>query len=285
MQDSCLILDGFSLIFRSFFGMPARIRTTEGQPINAVLGFYNSLQRLINQIQPTYVVAAFDYPEPTFRHAMYPEYKANRPPMPEDLKSQLPLIRRILRTGGIPILEMPGFEADDVMGTVSRILPSSTEAYIVTSDRDALQLVNSQVTVLVPDRRENRIYTPQTVAAEWGVSPSQIPDLKALMGDASDNIPGVPLVGRKTAVRWLTHYQDLDALLHQASELRGKAGENLRRFHDSARLYRQLATIRCSAPILWCWQSCRLALDTDALRATLDQIGIRARLPESQTGS
>lgn len=260
--------------------MPTTIRTIKGKAINAALGFYNTLTKLIDQIQPSYLVVAFDNPEPTFRHKMYDEYKANRPPMPEELKLQLPLIRAILTACKIPILELPGYEADDIIGTITRSLPSNTEAYVVTLDRDTLQLVTDEVSVLVPNSNQNKIYTPDIVKYEWKVSPKLIPDIKALMGDSSDNIPGIPLVGPKTAVKWLKQYGDLDNLLANADRLSGKAGANLRNNPDHALLYRDLATIRVNVPITWCWQSLKLTNNFSQLRETLDEIGIRAKLPQ-----
>lgn len=280
MKDCCLILDGHALTYRAFFGVPDRIRTVKGKAINAVLGFYNTLSSLINQIHPDYLVVAFDLPEPTFRHLLYEEYKANRPPMPEDLKYQIPLIRQLLESFEIPILELPGYEADDIVGTLTKFLPNKhTEAYVVTTDRDALQLVNDNVSVLVPNSRENKIYTPAVVEHEWQVTPSLIPDLKALMGDNSDNIPGIPLVGPKTAVRWLNKFGTLEQVLANADQLPGKAGENLRNNLTEAKLYKELATIQLNVPITWCWQSLKLVNDFSPVRDTLEEIGIRAKLP------
>ncbi|NLM25164.1 MAG: hypothetical protein GX208_03480 [Firmicutes bacterium] len=282
MKDCCLILDGYALTYRAFFGVPDRIRTVKGKAINAVLGFYNTLSSLINQIHPDYLVVAFDLPQPTFRHLMYGQYKANRPPMPEDLKYQIPIIRQLLAAFKIPILELPGYEADDIVGTLTRCLPSDdTEAYIVTTDRDSLQLVNEQVSVLVPNSKENKIYTPPVVEHEWKVKPALIPDLKALMGDSSDNIPGIPLVGPKTAVKWLEKYGSLEEVLANAEQLPGKAGKNLRNNIDNAKLYKELATIKVNVPITWCWKSLKLVDDFSEVKDVLDEIGIMAKLPNT----
>ncbi len=281
MKDCCLILDGFALTYRAYFGVPNTIRTTQGRAINAVLGFYNTLSSLINQIHPKYLVVAFDNPQPTFRHIMYKDYKANRPPMPDDLRHQIPLIRDVLAACNIPILELPGYEADDVVGTLTRLLPPNTDAYVITMDRDALQLVNDHVSVLVPNSRENKIYTPKIVFYEWNVTPVRIPDLKALMGDSSDNIPGVPKVGKKTAVKWLHQYGTLENILAAADELTGRVGESLREHKNQALLCKDLATIRLDTPIMWCWQSLHLTKDFSPLRKTLADIGIRARLPRT----
>ena len=281
MKDTCLILDGFSLTYRAYFGMPDTIRTRSGLAINAVLGFYNTLTSLINQIHPRYLVVAFDLPHPTFRHTMYQPYKAQRPPMPLDLRAQIPLIREVLAACNIPILALQGYEADDILGTITRLLPPETEAYVVTTDRDALQLVTNNVSVLVPNSRENKIFTPHIVKHEWQVPPKLIPDLKALMGDASDNIPGVPKVGPKTAVKWLTAYGSLENTLAAADTIKGKVGESLREHKEQTILYKDLATIRVDAPIVWCWKSLALTQDFSPLRETLERIGIRASLPRT----
>jgi len=199
--------------------------------------------------------------------------------MPEELRPQLPLIREVLEGCAIPIIELSGFEADDVIGTIAAALPEDVHAYIVTTDRDALQLVTDKVSVLVPNSKENRIYTPDIVQCEYAVAPSRIPDLKALMGDNSDNIPGVPLVGPKTAKRWLCEYGSLEALIEKSHVLKGKAGENLRAHTEQAFLYKRLATIDCDVPVLVCWRSCQLKIEGPVLRKTLEEIGIRAALP------
>ena len=280
MKECCVIIDGFALTYRAYFGLPNSIRTIKGTAINAVLGFYNTLTSLINQIQPEYLVVASDHPQPTFRHKMYPKYKANRPPMPKELELQLPMIESVLAACEIPILQLPGYEADDVIGTITNSLPDNIEAYIITIDRDILQLVNEQVSVLIPNSQKNKIYTPDIVRYEWHVDPELIPDLKALMGDASDNIPGIKLVGPKTAVKWLTKYGNLKNILESAKELPGKAGANLRKQRSKAVLYQDLTTIRVNAPIMWCWQSLRLINDFSPLRDTLAELGINAKLPQ-----
>lgn len=274
------MLDCFALTYRAYFGMPDTIRTRSGQAINAVLGFYNTVYSLIEQFRPEYLIVASDHPEPTFRHNLYSQYKAQRPPMPEDLKSQLPLIREVIESLEIPLVEVAGYEADDVIGTITKNLPADTHCYVITSDRDALQLSNEQVTIVAPNSRANKVYTPEIVQYEWGVAPSRIPDVKALMGDSSDNIPGVPLVGPKTAVRWLTAYDSLENLLEHTHQLKGKAAENLAAHKDEAKLYKFLATIHCSVPTMVCWQKAKLSFDPRVLRQTLDQMGIMAAIPE-----
>ena len=283
MKQCCLIIDGFALVYRAYYGLPNTIRNSSGLAVNAVIGFYNTLSSLISQIQPQYLAAVFDHPQPTFRHKLYPPYKANRPPMPVELQEQLPLIAELLAAMEIPILKLPGYEADDVIGTIAANLPYGTEAYIATVDRDTLQLVNDTVTVLIPNRRSNRIYTPDTVEAEIQLPPALIPDLKALMGDASDNIPGISMIGPKTAVKWLKRFGGLELIIANAKLLRGKAGANLRANKSQALLFKNLSTIRINAPIAWCWKHCRLTPDLSPVLPTLAAFGIRAKLPQTFT--
>ena len=273
------------MVYRAYYGLPNTIRNSNGLMINAVIGFYNTLSSLISQMQPQYLIAVFDHPQPTFRHKLYPPYKANRPPMPVELQKQLPWIKELLVAWKIPILKLPGYEADDVIGTITANLPDDTEAYIVTVDRDTLQLVNDGVTVLIPSSRTNKIYTPDTVELEMQLPPALIPDLKALMGDASDNIPGISLIGPKTAVKWLRHFGSLEQIIANAKLLRGKAGANLRENKSLALLFKDLITIRSNAPIAWCWRRCRLTSDFSSVLPALAAMGIRARLPQAFTAT
>ncbi|HHT72300.1 MAG TPA: hypothetical protein GX008_01120 [Firmicutes bacterium] len=279
LPKTCLVLDCFALTYRAYFGLPSTIRTRSGQAINAVLGFYNTVFSLIQQFRPEYIVVASDHPEPTFRHDLYSQYKAQRPPMPEDLKNQLPLIREVIDSMELPLLKAPGFEADDVIGTITKRLPPETHCYVITTDRDALQLAQDTVTIVSPNSRANKVYTPEIVEYEWGVPPEGIPDMKALMGDGSDNIPGVPLVGPKTARRWLKEYGTLENLLEHTHELKGKAAQNLAASKQDVILYKHLATIHCDVPTVVCWRQARLSFDPAVLRETLGSIGIRAAVP------
>lgn len=280
MSKTCLILDCFALVYRAFFGLPTTIRRQDGQAINAVLGFYNTVSALMEQFHPDYLFVASDHPSKTFRHELFPEYKAQRPPMPEDLKGQISLIEEVVESFNAPLVKLAGYEADDVIGTITKHAPSDTHCYIITTDRDALQLVTEKVTVIAPNSKANKVFTPELVEYEMGVAPKLIPDLKALMGDASDNIPGIPLVGPKTAVRWLEAYGSLDDILENAHLLPGKAGQNMAESQKEALLYRHLATIKRDVPTFCCWQAGRLAFDERQVRQTLDALGIRASIPQ-----
>ncbi|HPT82800.1 MAG TPA: 5'-3' exonuclease H3TH domain-containing protein [Limnochordia bacterium] len=278
-MSTCLILDCFSLVYRSFFGLPTSIKRQDGQIINAVLGFYNTLTALMEQFQPDYLFVASDHPSPTFRHELFPDYKQHRPPMPEELRGQIELIEEVIASFSVPMIKFPGYEADDIMGTLANYAPAGTHCYIVTTDRDALQLVSDEITVVAPNSRANKMYTPEIVQYELGVSPALVPHYKALVGDTSDNIPGIPLVGPKTAVKWLNMFGSLDDLLQNADLLPGKAGQNLAANRDKARLYLELTTIDRNVPTYCCWHAGRLAFAEQEVRRTLESLGIRASIP------
>lgn len=280
MSKTCLILDCFSLVYRAFFGLPTTIRRQDGQAINAVLGFYNTATSLLEQFQPEYFFVASDHPSPTFRHELFPQYKAQRPPMPVELRGQIELIEELIASLDAPLIKLQGYEADDVIGTITKHAPRDIHCYVVTTDRDALQLVADNVTVISPNSRANKVFNPELVKHEMGVEPELVPDLKALMGDASDNIPGIPLVGPKTAVRWLKMFGSLDEIINNADLLPGKAGKNLAENTEQALLYRRLATIERNVPTYCCWQAGRVAIDPSKVREALDSFGIRAAVPQ-----
>jgi DNA polymerase-1 len=229
-----LLLDGHSLAFRAFFALPLEnFSTTTGQPTNAVYGFTAMLINVLRDEQPTHVAVAFDRSEPTFRHEQYVEYKATRKESPADFRNQLSLIFEVLDALGIARLSVAGFEADDVIATLATQATQSEapmEVLIVTGDRDALQLVNDDVTVLYTMRgiSEMKRFTPEEVEAKYGLTPAQYPDFAALRGDPSDNLPGIPGVGEKTATKWIAEFGSLSALVDRVDEVKGKAGDALR---------------------------------------------------------
>ena len=226
-----LLLDGHSLAFRAFFALPPEnFSTTTGQPTNAVYGFTAMLINVLRDEQPTHVAVAFDRSEPTFRHEQYVEYKATRKESPADFRNQLSLIFEVLDALGISRLSVPGFEADDVIATLATQAAGDMDVLIVTGDRDALQLVNDHVTVLYTMRgiSEMARFTPDAVMAKYGLTPAQYPDFAALRGDPSDNLPGIPGVGEKTATKWIAEFGSLAALVDRVDEVKGKAGDALR---------------------------------------------------------
>jgi len=230
-RQRLLLLDGHSLAYRAFFALPPEnFATTTGQPTNAVYGFTSMLINVLRDEQPTHVAVAFDRGEPTFRHEQYVEYKATRKETPADFRSQLSLIFEVLDVLGIQRLSVPGYEADDLIATLATQAEDSMDVLIVTGDRDVLQLVTDHVTVLYTMRgiSEMARFTPEAVEAKYGLTPAQYPDFAALRGDPSDNLPGIPGVGEKTATRWIGEFGSLAALVDRVDEVKGKAGDALR---------------------------------------------------------
>ncbi len=251
-KKKIMIIDGNSLMYRAFYGIRL-LSTSKGVFTNAVYGFTNMLFNLIELYHPDYIGVAFDLKSPTFRHEIYEEYKGNRQKTPEELLPQFDLLKRLLRTMNIPIFEQEGFEADDILGTFSRIAEEQDlDAYLVTGDRDAIQLVSDNTTVLLNRRGITDIHAfdPQEVEKEYGLTPSQIIDLKGLMGDSSDNIPGVPGVGEKTALKLLGQYKTLEEVLNNVDQISGKKlKEKLTQYREQAILSKKLATIIKDVPL------------------------------------
>ncbi len=248
MQTPKLILvDGSSYLFRAFHAMPPLTNST-GQPTGAVYGVVNMLKSLLEAYAPEQVAMVFDAKGKTFRNDLYPEYKANRPPMPEDLRSQISPLHQIVEAMGIPMIVHEGVEADDVIGTLAQqASEQEIPVLISTGDKDMAQLVNGQVTLI--NTMNNAIMGPEGVEEKFGVKPEQIIDYLTLVGDTSDNVPGVPKVGPKTAVKWLDKFGTLDEIIARADEVGGKVGENLRNTLEQLPLSKDLVTIRCDVEL------------------------------------
>ncbi|PIU40711.1 MAG: DNA polymerase I, partial [Candidatus Omnitrophica bacterium CG07_land_8_20_14_0_80_50_8] len=244
-----ILLDGNSFCYRAFYAV-RELRNSKGQATNAVYGFITMLEKLIKAFNPDGVALTFDLKGPTFRHKRYDQYKIQRPPMPEDLVSQMPIIKAVVQAMNIPIFEKEGYEADDVMGTIARKLElAGHETFIVTSDKDALQLVNKKIRVLNP-QKENFIYDEAAVKNRFGVMPKQVVEIMALMGDAADNIPGVPGIGGKTAGKLISEFGSLEGVLKNISKIKsGRLKANLETYQAQARLSRELAQIDSQVPI------------------------------------
>ena len=243
-----LVLDSNSLINRAFYALP-NFSNRKGQFTGAIFGYMNMLLRLISEYKPDYIIATFDRHAPTFRKEMYAEYKAQRKGMPDELRAQIEPMKQVLSAMDIPILEMDGYEADDIIGTIAKTYKEET--YIVTGDRDSLQLVDDTTTVLLTRKGVSEIekFTPEYLKETWNMVPSQIIDLKSLMGDTSDNIPGVPGIGEKTAKDLLEKYETLDGVYAHIDEIKGKLREKLELNKDLAYLSYKLATIKVDTPI------------------------------------
>ena len=250
-----LILDGNSVINRAYFGVKP-LTTRDGLYTHAIYGFLNILERMEREEQPDAVCVAFDLHGPTFRHEKYDCYKATRNPMPEELAQQMPVMKQVLRAMNIPIYECQGWEADDVIGTVGKICSNNgCECVIVTGDRDSLQLIDDNVHVKLvisrPGQTNATLYDTDKFIQEYGFEPKKLIDLKALMGDSSDNIPGVAGVGPKTATELLQKFGSLDGVYEnlQDPSVRPKLAQKLTDAKESAYLSYDLATIRTNAPI------------------------------------
>lgn len=251
-----MVIDGNSLVSRAFYGMHQNLTTVEGQPTGAIYGFLTMLHRYLKDIKPEALCVTFDMKAPTFRHKQYEEYKAGRKPMPEELASQLPLLREVLEALQIPYYQIEGWEADDLLGTIARIdEEQGVETVVVTGDRDSLQLVTEKTSVLYLGTKKNILYTPSVFEEEYGFPAKNIVDLKALMGDTSDNIPGIKGLGVKTVTPLIGSYHTIEAIYEklQAPEETlglGKSAINkLRGGEEDARLSYELATIMKNAPL------------------------------------
>lgn len=252
-MEKLVLLDGYSLMYRAYHALQTPMSAPDGTPTNAVHGFVMMMMKVIGEEKPDGVAVAFDMHAPTFRKEMFDGYKATRKPMPDDLRAQDPIIREIIARMGIPILECPGYEADDILGTVSqRCEGLGREVVLVTGDRDSFQLAGEHTAILYTRKgiSDTCRVTPQYVLDTYGVQPKQLIDVKSLMGDASDNIPGVAGVGEKTALRLIQNYGSLEETLARAeAEEKGKLRERLLTGAESARMSRKLAEIVRDAPI------------------------------------
>ncbi|HEY7274801.1 MAG TPA: DNA polymerase I [Trebonia sp.] len=247
MTDTLLLLDGHSLAYRAFFALPAEnFATTTGQPTNAVYGFTAMLINVLRDEKPTRVAVAFDRSEPTFRHEQYVEYKAGRTKAPDEFRSQVSLIFEVLDALGIRHLSVPGYEADDIIATLSAEAEAEgCNVLIVTGDRDTFQLISDKTTVLYNSRgvSDMKRYGPAGLQEKYGLTPAQYPDFAALRGDPSDNLPSIPGVGEKTATKWIVEFGSLENLVNRVDEVKGKAGDALRENLGNVIRNRQLTTL------------------------------------------
>jgi DNA polymerase-1 len=242
-EPPVILVDGSSYLFRAFHALPP-LTNSKGKPTGAVYGVINMLRKLRDEYRPEYMAVVFDAKGKTFRHDMYSEYKANRPPMPDDLKVQIEPLHQLVRALGFPLICVEGVEADDVIGTLAKQATQQNKGMLIsTGDKDLAQLVTPQVTLI--NTMNNQVLDESGVEGKFEVPPTRIIDYLTLVGDTSDNIPGVPKVGPKTAVKWLRQYGSLDHLLENADEVGGKIGDNLRNSVDDLPLSRELVTIRC----------------------------------------
>ena len=279
-----ILVDGSSYLFRAFHAIQ-NLSNSKGQPTNAIYGVINMVRKLISEYQPESMVVIFDAKGKTFRNDMYADYKANRPPMPDELRSQIEPIHNIIRAMGIPMLVIEGVEADDVIGTLCQQASElKMETLVSTGDKDMAQLVNQHVTLI--NTMTDTLMTPEAVVEKFGVKPDQIIDYLALMGDSVDNIPGVPKCGPKTAVKWLAQFGSLDEVMAQADQVKGKIGESLRNSLDFLPLSRQLATIKCDVELPLTPEQLKLeAPDKPALRELFKEMEFKTWLRQVEEGA
>ncbi len=272
-----ILVDGSSYLFRAYHALPP-LTNSRGEATGAVVGVVNMLRKLIADYRPEYMAVVFDAPGGSFRNEMYDQYKANRPPMPEDLREQIEPLHRIVEAMGLPLLMVPGVEADDVIGTLaSQASRQGMDTLISTGDKDLAQLVDGHVTLI--NTMSNTLMDHDGVVTKFGVRPEQIIDYLALVGDSSDNIPGVPKCGPKTAVKWLDQYGDIDRLLAHADEIKGKVGEYLRDNLPQLELSRRLTTIRLDVDLECRPETLRPATpDVECLRELYGRIESRRLL-------
>jgi DNA polymerase-1 len=249
--DKLMLIDGNSIIYRAFFALPP-LTNSNGLHTNAVFGFTTMLLKVLEQEKPTHILVAFDAGKVTFRHEGYAEYKGGRQKTPPELSEQFPLLKEVIRSFSIPQFELAGYEADDIIGTLSRQAEDEGhEVVVVSGDKDLLQLASDKVTVLLTRKGVSEVdkYAPVDIHEKYGLKPLQIIDLKGLMGDQSDNIPGVPGVGEKTAVKLLQEYGSVENVLDHVTSLKGKLRENIEGNMENARMSKKLATIFREVPL------------------------------------
>jgi len=263
MREKIVLIDGHSILNRAFYGIPD-LTNAEGTHTNAVYGFLNIMFKILEEEHPEYLTVAFDVKAPTFRHEMFEAYKGTRKPMPEELRQQVPIIQELLKAMQISVVVKPGFEADDIIGTIAKKAETEgIQVSLISGDRDLLQLASNDIKVRIPKTKmggtEVEDYNTQQVIEKYGVTPSQIIDLKGLMGDTSDNIPGVPGIGEKRASNIIASFGSIESAMEHIDEVTPpKARENLKEYYELAVLSKKLATIDTDAPIDYVIENARI---------------------------
>ncbi len=263
MSDKIVLIDGHSILNRAFYGVPD-LTNSEGLHTNAVYGFLNIMFKILDEEKPEYLTVTFDVHAPTFRHEMYADYKGTRKPMADELRQQVPVIKEVLKAMNIEIVEKAGLEADDLLGTISRICEEKgMDVSIISGDRDTLQLATDHVKIRIPKTKQGKTeiedYNAEDVKERYGVTPEEFIDVKALMGDTSDNIPGVPGVGEKTATKIIQQYKNIENAYAHADELKPpRASKNIKEYWEQAKMSKALATIDTHADICFDIDEARL---------------------------
>ncbi|WP_394279962.1 DNA polymerase I [Microbacterium sp.] len=284
-KPTLLVVDGHSLAYRAFYALPVdNFSTKDGQHTNGIYGFLSMFVNLLKAEKPTHLAVAFDTSRQSFRTRVYEEYKANRSESPAEFKGQIPLLQECLAAMGVPVLTKEDYEADDILATLAtQGAAQGFDVLVCSGDRDTIQLVTDQVTLLYPSVQgvsQLKRYTPDAVVEKYGLPPANYPDIAALVGETSDNLPGVPKVGEKTAVKWLTQFGSLDALLERADEIKGVVGGNLREHLDDVRRNRQLNALLRDVELEYAPEDLAVRpLDQQAVRDIFARLEFRTLLP------
>jgi DNA polymerase-1 len=277
-----VLIDGHAILHRAYYAFPATLRTHHGEVVNAVYGFTRMLLMVLQDLHPEYVAVAFDLPQPTFRHKEFIGYQAQRPKMDTELENQIERVFEVVKTLNIPMFMQAGYEADDLIGTLAnQASQKKIETVIVTGDKDLLQLVKPRIKIYAPQKgfSEAILFDQKKVKAMLGIKPEQVIDYKALVGDASDNYPGVPGIGPKTALELLHQYQDLKTIYKKMKKIKPKTAKLLREGKESAILSQKLATIVTKAPIKLNLKACRLHdYDQEKAMRLFQELGFKSLL-------
>lgn len=280
-MKKCILIDGSGLIYRGFYAIPPFLKSPAGVQTNAVYGFTNILLSLLAHKKPDYMAVAFDRKGPTFRHKEFTAYKATRVAAPQALYDQIPLVKKVVETFGIPSFESEGFEADDVLATIVKKLAKdpTVEIFIVTGDFDLFQMVKLRVSILYPAKgfKAEEIMKASDIKAKYGISPDQIPDFKGIAGDSSDNIPGVRGIGEKGAKELLSRFDSLENIYEHIDEITGAMRIKLEEGRDAAFMSKKLATLHEEVPINFDLPACRVAeFNAVAAKKLFDELGFKS---------
>ena len=270
-----VVVDSHSLIYQVFHAM-APMTSPDGRTIHAVYGFTRDILDILKKYEPDYLICAFDRSEVTFRNELYDQYKANRDPMPDDLRSQIPMIRQLVEALAIPILDLEGYEADDILATISTSVDQAGGfCWLVTSDKDCRQLLSERVHML--NLRKHKFYGPTELADDWGIRPDQVVDFQAMVGDKADNVPGIATIGPKTATQLLAEFETLDGVLANTDKIKGKKAERIRESNDIALLSRKLVRLDTDVPIEVPWRQAQTKpIDASAALKLCEEFGFRS---------
>jgi len=280
-NDAVWVLDAHGILYQVFHALPSDLSSPQGEPVGAIFGFVRDLLTLYFDYKPATLFCTFDMPGPTFRHEIDSQYKANRKEMPEPLSVQIKLLRPVLEAFGIPEFGMPTFEADDLMATIAAQAESTgRDCVLVTADKDCRQLITERVSLF--NLRKQVFYRAENLLEDWGIRPDQVVDFQAMVGDSSDNVPGIPLIGPKLATQLLQQYETLEKILDHADEVSGqKRKENLKNGRNTAMMCRELVRLRRDVPLEMDWEAGRVqGFDGERLRAMCHRFGFRSLLPK-----